>query len=135
MLVGIQTHPQDKDRQLVLERLTRRYGVVDLSDNELAILHVRHMVGGRAVIAADERLFRFEFPERPGALLRFLTVLGKDFNISMFHYRNHGSAYGRVLVGIQVPTADMVRFKAYLADIGYRSWEETANPAYRLFLA
>jgi threonine dehydratase len=135
VLVGIQTHPQDKDRQLVLERLAGRYEVVDLSDNELAILHVRHMVGGRAVIAADEHLFRFEFPERPGALLRFLTVLGKDFNISMFHYRNHGSAYGRVLVGIQVPTADMVRFKAYLADIGYRSWEETANPAYRLFLA
>jgi threonine dehydratase len=135
VLVGIQTHPQDKDRGLVLERLAKRYEVVDLSDNELAILHVRHMVGGRAVIAEDERLFRFEFPERPGALLRFLTVLGKDFNISMFHYRNHGSAYGRVLVGIQVPAADMARFKTYLADIGYRSWEETANPAYRLFLA
>ena len=135
VLVGIQTHPQDEDRDLVRDRLSKRYSVVDLSENEVAVLHVRHMVGGRAEVAEHERLFRFEFPERPGALLRFLTGLGKDFNISMFHYRNHGSAYGRVLVGIQVPDAAMSRFNSYLAEIGFRWWDETDNPAYQLFLA
>ncbi|MEJ6591952.1 MAG: threonine ammonia-lyase, biosynthetic, partial [SAR86 cluster bacterium] len=109
--------------------------VVDLSENEVAVLHVRPMVGGRAEVAEHERLFRFEFPERPGALLGFLTGLGKDFNISMFHYRNHGSAYGRVLVGIQVPGPEMNRFKTSLAEIGFRWWDETDNPAYQLFLA
>ena len=133
VLVGIQTHPQDRD--LVLGRLASRYSLVDLSENEVAVLHVRHMVGGRAEGVEQERLFRFEFPERPGALLRFLTGLGKDFNISMFHYRNHGSAYGRVLVGIQVPKTEVSRFEASLADIGFRWWDETENPAYRLFLA
>ena len=135
VLVGIQTHPQDEDRDLVRDRLSKRYAVVDLSENEVAVLHVRHMVGGRAEVAEHERLFRFEFPERPGALLRFLTGLGKDFNISMFHYRNHGSAYGRVLVGIQVPDTDMTRFNSFLAEIGFRWWDETDNPAYQLFLA
>lgn len=134
VLAGIQTAADQGDRRALVERLGKRYEVVDLSDNEVAVLHVRHMVGGRAAGLSDERLFRFEFPERPGALLRFLEVLGTDFNISMFHYRNHGSAYGRVLAGIQVPDAEMKKFRADIEQIGYRAWEETDNPAYRLFL-
>lgn len=133
VLVGIQTSPDASDRRELMAALSD-YEIVDLSGNEVAVLHVRHMVGGRASGLIDERLFRFEFPERPGALLRFLRVLGSDFNISMFHYRNHGAAEGRVLAGIQVPDADMRQFKADLGKIGYRFWEETDNPAYRLFL-
>ena len=135
VLVGIQTSPDVKDRESLIQRLTKRYEVVDLSDNEVAVLHVRHMVGGRAGLADNERMLRFEFPERPGALLKFLTGLGKHFNISMFHYRNHGSAYGRVLVGIQVPEDNVARFQQNLDEIGYRCWDETQNPAYRLFLS
>lgn len=135
VLVGVQTDPEGDDRTTLVRRLKEDYRVVDLSENEVAVLHVRHMVGGRAGGIHDERLFRFEFPERPGALLRFLDVLGDRFNISMFHYRNHGSAYGRVLAGIQVPDAEMREFKRYLGEIGYPFWEETDNPAYKLFLA
>ena len=117
----------------MIGKLSGHYEVSDLSANEVAVLHVRHMVGGVANIA-DERLFRFEFPEKPGALLKFLTVLGNKFNISMFHYRNHGSAYGRVLVGIQVPESEVDSFDQQLASIKYRFWNETDNPAYRQFL-
>ncbi len=99
------------------------------------MLHVRHMVGGRAPAIENELVYRFEFPERPGALLKFLMVLGNRWNISMFHYRNHGAAFGRVLVGIQVQKDDKKRLKGFLDKIGYRFWEETDNPAYRLFLA
>ena len=109
------------------------YPVLDLSDNEMAKVHIRHMVGGRSSVN-DERLFRFEFPERPGALLGFLTHLGGRWNISLFHYRNHGSAYGRVLMGIQVPAGDYEAFDGFLGDVGYRYREETGNPAYRVFL-
>jgi len=105
-----------------------------MTDNEMAKLHVRYMVGGRAPGIDDEVLYRFEFPERPGALLRFLTRMGARWNISLFHYRNHGSDYGRVLVGIQVPPADRRRFQAFLDGLGYPYQEETGNPAYRLFL-
>ena len=108
--------------------------MIDLSDNEVAVLHIRHMVGGAAGGLKDEHLFRFEFPERPGALLQFLTVLGTELNITMFHYRNHGSAYGRVLVGIQIPRKEMAKFRQGLGEIGYRFWEETDNPAYQQFL-
>lgn len=132
VLVGIQTVPGE-DRSRVVSKLGLHYEVVDLSANEVAVLHVRHMVGGVAHID-NEKLFRFEFPEKPGALLKFLTVLGNQFNISMFHYRNHGSAYGRVLVGIQIPDKEMKTFLAQLADIKYRFWNETENPAYRQFL-
>lgn len=135
VLVGVQTVAEGGDRTTLIRKLKEKYKVVDLSENEVAVLHVRHMVGGHAQNIEDERLFRFEFPERPGALLRFLNVLGNRFNISMFHYRNHGSAYGRVLAGIQVPDADMPEFKEYLGEIGYPFWEETSNPAYRMFLA
>ena len=132
VLVGIQTTPGE-DRGELIEKLRQRYEVQDLSNNEVAVLHVRHMVGGAADID-DEKLFRFEFPEKPGALLKFLTVLGNQFNISMFHYRNHGAAYGRVLVGIQIPDSEMGAFLGKLARLNYRFWNETDNPAYHQFL-
>jgi threonine dehydratase len=132
VLVGVQVAAIE-DRRKLVKSLSRRYKVQDLSENEVAVLHIRHMVGGAAQIK-NERLFRFEFPEKPGALLRFLNVLGNDFNISMFHYRNHGAAYGRVLVGIQIPQTEMKRFLQKLTGINYRFWNETDNPAYEQFL-
>jgi len=110
------------------------YGVVDMTDSEMAKLHVRYMVGGRAGELADEHLFRFEFPERPGALLRFLEAVGTRWNISLFHYRNHGSDHGRVLAGIQVPAREREELRLHLAELRYACVEETANPAYRMFL-
>ena len=106
----------------------------DLSTNELAKTHVRHMVGGRCADAADERLIHFDFPERPGALSQFLNQLGQTWNISLFHYRNHGADKGLVLAGIQVPTATQIQFDQFLATLGYDFTEETENPALRLFL-
>jgi threonine dehydratase len=110
------------------------YQVADLTDSEIAKLHIRYMVGGRADGLTDEHLFRFEFPERPGALLRFLEAVGGRWNISLFHYRNHGSDYGRVLAGIQVPAGELEQLRLHLADLHYPYVEETANPAYRVFL-
>ncbi len=110
------------------------YPVLDLSGNELAKLHVRHLVGGQVPGLKNELLYRFEFPERPGALLKFLEAIGDLWNISLFHYRNHGSDYGRVLAGVQVPETDRAEFKKHLAKLGYRYADETENPAYRLFL-
>jgi len=119
------------------------YPVTDLSHNEMAKLHVRYMVGGRlpkqqdeqpAAIAAEEQLFRFEFPERPGACLAFLDAIGSAFNISLFHYRNHGAAYGRVLAGLQVPKGKSRECREALDALGYPYWDETSNPAYALFL-
>ena len=112
----------------------RGYTALDLSDNELAKLHVRHLVGGQVPGLKHELLYRFEFPERPGALLAFLKAIGDRWNISLFHYRNHGSDYGRVLAGVQVPAADRAEFTEHLAQLGYSYWDETENPAYRLFL-
>ena len=109
--------------------------VVDMSHDEMAKLHVRHMVGGRADRISDERLYRFEFPERPGALRRFLRAIGDRWNISLFHYRNHGSDYGRVLAGIQVPTADLEEFELHLGELGYAHTDESQNPAYKMFLS
>jgi len=131
---------QETDR---LVRSLRRQGLktLDLSDNEMAKWHVRHMVGGRAPAtrAGGERksvelLYRFEFPERPGALAKFLSNMRSDWNISLFHYRNHGADYGRVLVGMQVPRTEMGAFKVFLRKLGYPYADETRNPAYRLFL-
>ena len=110
------------------------YPVISMTDNEVAKMHVRYMVGGRASGLENEVLYRFEFPERPGALLNFLTQIGNRWNISLFHYRNHGAAYGRVLVGLQVPSTDHKALKAFLNDLGYRWWEETENPVYKMFL-
>jgi threonine dehydratase len=112
----------------------RGYPVLDLSGNELAKLHIRHLVGGQVPGLKNELLYRFEFPERPGALLGFLQAIGDLWNISLFHYRNHGSDYGRVLAGVQVPPADRDEFARHLAKLGYTHWDETDNPAYRLFL-
>ena len=108
--------------------------MLDLTQNEVAKAHVRHMVGGHAPLATNERLLRFEFPERPGALLKFLTALGGHWNISLFHYRNHGAAYGRVLAGVQVPKADLKAFRLKLDELGYRYWDESDNPVYAAFL-
>jgi len=110
------------------------YKVVDMTDNEIAKQHVRYMIGGQAHGLADECVYRFEFPERPGALLRFLEAIGSRWNISMFHYRNHGSDYGRVLAGIQVPTAEREELRLHLGELRYPYVDETANPAYRVFL-
>jgi threonine dehydratase len=110
------------------------YAVTDMTDNEMAKLHVRYMVGGRTASAVGERIYRFEFPERPGALMNFLIGMAGDWNISLFHYRNHGADYGRVLAGIQVPDEDHDAFVQFLTGLGYPFTEETDNPAYRLFL-
>jgi len=110
------------------------YSVLDLTDNELAKLHIRHMVGGRADSIRDERLISFTFPERAGALVEFLDAMRHPWNISLFHYRNHGSDYGRVLVGIQVPTSDETDFTEFLTRLGYEWTDETENPAGILFL-
>jgi threonine dehydratase len=123
------------ERAAVIETLRKAgYGVTDMTDNELAKLHVRYMIGGHAETISDERLFRFEFPERPGALLRFLEAIGSRWNITLFHYRNHGSDAGRVMAGIQVPEVTEREFLAHLAELHYPWIDETANPAYRLFL-
>ncbi len=140
IFVGVEVQGRDETARLV--RNLRRHGLktLDLSDNEMAKWHVRHMVGGRApggngkTAAKNEILYRFEFPERPGALARFLTSMRSDWNISLFHYRNHGADYGRVLVGMQVPRGEMNAFRAFLKKLGYPCAEETRNPAYRLFL-
>jgi len=123
----------EKDRVIAKLR-EKAYSVVDLTDNEIAKAHIRHMVGGHTPHLLNERLYRFEFPERPGALLHFLTNMGQRWNISLFHYRNHGAAYGRVLVGIQVPNAQLTEFQNFLDKLGYPYWDEADNPAYQLFL-
>ena len=134
MFVGVQVSPGNDDRaSLIAELEAKGYAVMDLTDNEVAKLHIRYMVGGRAPVA-DERVYRFEFPERPGALFSFLTKLAGRWNISMFHYRNHGSAYGRVLVGMQVPRSEKKAVKQFLNEINYRHWDESDNDAYKLFL-
>ena len=136
IFVGIQLSNGMRERKALLVQLRDEgFPVEDLSDNEMAKLHVRHMVGGRSTGICNERLFRFEFPERPGALLDFLNAIGTDWNISLFHYRNHGSDYGRILAGIDVPQEETEELEAHLAELGYPHWEESDNPAYRLFLA
>ena len=98
-------------------------------------MHIRYMVGGHAPQARNERLYRFEFPERPGALLHFLSQMGERWNISLFHYRNHGAAYGRVLMGIQVKDDEMDEFQKFLDQLEMQYWEENDNPAYKMFLS
>jgi threonine dehydratase len=125
---------RDEKNEVVAALRDAGYAVTDMTDNELAKLHVRYMVGGHPEALRDERLFRFEFPERPGALLRFLEAVGSRWNITLFHYRNHGSDAGRVVAGIQVSTASHGEFLQHLAELHYPWIDETANPAYRLFL-
>ena len=136
IFVGIELRRGNAERQEIIRTLGHAgYPVIDLSDDEMAKLHIRHMVGGRSLGLANERLFRFEFPERPGALLDFLNAIGTEWNISLFHYRNHGSDHGRILAGIDVPQEETADLEAHLAALGYAHWEESDNPAYAMFLA
>ncbi|MDO6680942.1 MULTISPECIES: threonine ammonia-lyase, biosynthetic [unclassified Oceanobacter] len=134
--VGVKVGPEPGARDALLAELRAdNYPVLDLTDDEMAKYHIRHMVGGHAPASVqDERLYRFEFPERPGALLLFLKTLGKRFNISLFHYRNHGAASARTLVGLQVPAEKLAQLHGYLDELGYPYWDESDNMAYQLFL-
>ena len=135
IFAGIQIRDGMEEKETLVSKLKEKgYPVVDLSDNEMAKMHIRYMVGGHASKVENEMLIRFEFPERPGALLHFLTRIGEDWNISLFHYRNHGAAYGRVLMGIQVPEAERDELRDVLKKLELPYWEETDNPAYALFL-
>ena len=136
IFVGVKLAGGEKEKAQIMAMLRDAgHQVIDMTDNEVAKLHVRYMVGGRATALKDEVLYRFQFPERPGALLAFLDSLRPDWNISLFHYRNHGADYGRVLAGIQVPEDQRGQFVACIDALGYSYWDETANPAYGLFLA
>ena len=134
VFVGVQIADGGDIKQLIDVLKRRGYPVLDMTDNEMAKAHIRHLVGGRAPNAEHEILYRFEFPERPGALLNFLNKMASGWNISLFHYRNHGADFGRVLVGMQVPPQDKKAFQKFLKSLGYEYAEETRNPAYQLFL-
>lgn len=134
VFVGIQVSNRNESLKLVESLQKHGYPTLDLTNDEMAKLHIRHMVGGHAPQAKDEILYRFEFPERPGALMNFLNQMSTGWNISLFHYRNHAADTARVLVGMQVPATDMAAFKDFLNKLGYRCWDETQNPVYRLFL-
>lgn len=136
IFVGVQTPPNTSEaKKLIAALRAAGYATLDMTDNEMAKLHIRHLVGGRAPNAVHEILYRFEFPERPGALLNFLNKMGDGWNISLFHYRNHGADFGRVLIGMQVPPKDKKAFQKFLDSLGYEYAEETGNPAYKLFLS
>ena len=135
VFAGVQLRDGACERKELIDKLkSKKYPVLDLTDNEMAKMHIRHLVGGRAALK-DEALYRFEFPERPGALLDFLTQIGTHWNISLFHYRNHGAAFGRVLVGLQIPGAEKKQLTQFLDTLAYPYWEESDNPAYKLFLS
>jgi threonine dehydratase len=135
IFVGMGLNEGRKERETLLRSLQESgYNVVDMTDNEMAKLHVRYMVGGHASGLTNERLLRFVFPERPGALLKFLQAIGTNWNISLFHYRNHGSDYGRVLAGVQVPPAESEDFLLHLNELKFPYSDETNNPAYKMFL-
>ncbi|HKJ82828.1 MAG TPA: threonine ammonia-lyase, biosynthetic [Mariprofundaceae bacterium] len=134
IFVGIGIRSREEVQQIQSELEKSDYPVCNLIDNELAKLHIRHMVGGRAPEVRNEVLYRFEFPERPGALLEFLTGMAGRWNISLFHYRNHGAAYGRVVIGMEVPESDRADFQTFLDSLAYPCTSESDNPAYRLFL-
>jgi threonine dehydratase len=134
IFVGLEVANRKEVGHLLAELARRRIEAYDLTDNEMAKLHVRHLVGGHAPDAEHEIVYRFEFPERPGALMQFLDSMSRGWNISLFHYRNHGADYGRVLVGMQVPPEDKAQFRAFLGRLGYGYVDETSNPAYRMFL-
>jgi threonine dehydratase len=135
IFVGIQVASRAESLKLVETLQKHDYPTLDLTDDEMAKGHIRHLVGGHSPGIANELVYRFEFPERPGALMNFLSTMSSGWNISLFHYRNHGSDYGRVLVGMQVPPGEMRQFREFLKNLGYAYWNETDNPAYKLFLA
>jgi threonine dehydratase len=134
LFVGLEVADRHETERLLAALKEARIEASDLSDNEMAKLHVRHLVGGHAPSAEHEILYRFEFPERPGALMQFLESMSAGWNISLFHYRNHGDDYGRVLVGMQVPPGESRAFRRFLDRLGYDYVDESANPAYRMFL-
>lgn len=134
VFVGLTTSARGESATIAQTFIAHGFDALDLTHDELAKEHLRHLVGGRTGLAHDERLLRFVFPERPGALLKFLSLMRPNWNISLFHYRNQGADYGRILVGLQVPAGEAAAFDAFLETLGYPYVEETANPAYRLFL-
>jgi threonine dehydratase len=134
IFVGLQIANRADASTIALNFTACGFETIDLTDDELTKLHVRHMVGGRSPLAEHELLYRFEFPERPGALMKFVTSMSPDWNISLFHYRNHGADYGRIVVGTQVPPHEMPQWQAFLDTLGYQYWDESQNPAYKLFL-
>lgn len=134
VFVGVSIKGRDEPKQLVAYFKKHGFSALDLSDNELAKLHVRHLVGGHSPLAENEQIFRFEFPDRPGALMNFLSSMSPNWNISLFHYRNHGADVGRILVGLQIPKNERAGFAKFLKTLGYAYANETNNPAYRMFL-
>ncbi|OZI53439.1 threonine ammonia-lyase, biosynthetic [Bordetella genomosp. 4] len=134
VFVGVQINSPSEPDKIAANFRRHGFDTLDLTHDEMAKTHLRHMVGGHSALASNELLYRFEFPERPGALMRFLNAMNPDWNISLFHYRNQGADYGRILIGIQVPPSDKKLFKTFVAELGYPHWNETDNPAYRLFL-
>jgi len=134
VFVGVQVADRAESIRLVRQLEKNGYPALDLTDDEMAKVHIRHLVGGHAPQVKHELVYRFEFPERPGALMHFLNKMSAGWNISLFHYRNHGADTGRVLVGMEVPPREMKDFRAFLKNLGYRCWDESKNPAYRLFL-
>ncbi|MEY4368657.1 MAG: threonine ammonia-lyase, biosynthetic [Pseudomonadota bacterium] len=134
VFVGLQVADRDEPEKICKLFKKQGFKTIDLTQDELAKLHIRHLVGGKSTLARDEILYRFEFPERPGALMRFLNSMAPNWNISLFHYRSQGGDVGRVLVGLQVPKREMKDFRAFLSTLGYRAWDESDNPAYKLFL-
>jgi threonine dehydratase len=134
VFVGMQISNRDEPGKITKHFEKHGFKTLDLTHDELAKLHIRHLVGGKSALAQNELLYRFEFPERPGALMRFLDSMAPNWNISLFHYRNQGGDVGRILVGLQVPNKEMKAFREFLATLGYRHWDETENPVYKLFL-
>ncbi|MFP5393802.1 MAG: threonine ammonia-lyase, biosynthetic, partial [Gammaproteobacteria bacterium] len=134
VFVGLQTSNRDEPSAIRRTFEQHDFRTLDLTHDELAKGHVRYMVGGKSALSHDELLYRFEFPERPGALMRFLASMAPNWNISLFHYRNQGGDVGRILVGLQVPASEMEEFRQFLTTLGYRHWDESANPVYKLFL-
>jgi threonine dehydratase len=141
IFVGVQTSGSADEQALINDVRRAGFPCLDLSNDELAKLHLRHMVGGRLPASAgaaleqgEELLYRFEFPEKPGALMAFVNALHASWNISIFHYRNHGADVGRIVVGVQVPHGERAAWQEFLNGLDYQHWDETENPAYRLFL-
>ena len=134
MFVGLSTSAKGESTVIAANFTRHGFKALDLTHDELAKEHIRHMVGGHSSLSKDERILRFVFPERPGALMKFLSSMRPGWNISLFHYRNQGADYGRILVGLQVPRADNQAFDDFLDTLGYPHVEETGNPVYRLFL-
>ncbi len=134
IFIGISTQKPGDSEHIAKEFIKSGFDTIDLTTDELAKSHLRHMVGGRSTLADNELLYRFEFPERPGALMNFLNAMSPHWNISLFHYRNHGADYGKILVGLQVPQNSKKEFRDFLKGTGYRYWDESDHPAYQLFL-